>query len=291
MVVECKFKIKVYTFMGRLQRHDLERLGNCLELTLVEAADVSFHYEGRNRYSFNRIFLVISENGGDNHVHNHTAEQHLPMRKGMIIFMPGNTDLEFSFRSDMRFISFHFHLELFGHVDVFSGQTACDRLTGQDEVIDEFVEILNAPGCDIADLCRMRGEIMKLASGFINVKPLGVERLDLINSKYAAVFDYIRNRADATTGIDDLAEIAGVSRDYLSREFARDCGVTLKQYLNRNLIRRAERLLLQAGATARQVAEELHFNNEYYFSRFFKKHTGATTREYRTLLRSGPESS
>lgn len=279
----------VYTFMGRLDRHDLERLGNCLELTLVETAEVSFAFSGRNRHSFSRIFLVINERSGNNFIHNHTAHKHLRMHENMIYFMPGNTDLEFCFNPDMRFISFHFHLELFGHFDIFSGQTSCACIEDKTGIIRELSAIINAPGCDWGTLCRMRGIVTLLAGGFIDRQPAGMEKLNFLSGKYSAMFEYIRNQADARTSIDDLATIAKMTRDSLSREFSRNCDITLKQYLNRNLIQQAEKLLLEPEATARKVAERLNFNNEYYFSRFFKKNTGTTTGDYRARMQLNPK--
>jgi len=286
--MECNFKEITYTFMGRLDRHDLEQLGSCLELALLEASEVSFTFTGRNRHSFNRIFLVLHERGGNNFIRNHTpgSDQRLKMTRRMIYFMPGNTDLEFSFKADMRFISFHFHLNLFSHFDVFSGQRTCAAVPDEKGFCGELSDILNFSGYDLQNLCRLQSMLIALAGDFIEPSNAGLDRLDFLNSKYSAVFEYVRNSADATTGIDDLAEVAKMSRDSLSREFSRDCGIPLKKYLNRNLIRKAEKQLLEPKATARMVAERLKFNNEYYFSRFFKKNTGTTTRDYREQMQT-----
>lgn len=284
---------KIYIFMGKSDRHDLERLGNYLDLTLVEAAVASFPYKGRNRHAFNRLFLVVDEKGGNNFIHNHTPgfNEHLPMKKNMIYFMPCNADLQFSFNSDMTFISFHFHLELPGNFDIFQDQTSCSSLAGKCAVIKELYSILASPDCNFVNLCRMRGLLLTTAAVFIKQKPSYTNKMDFINNKYSAVFDYIRNKADASTGIDKLASIAKMSRDSLSREFSQDCGITLKDYLTRNLLRKAESLLLIPNASARKVAQLLKFNNEYYFSRFFKKNTGTTTKDYRKQMLSGFKSS
>lgn len=272
--------------MGRIDRNDLEQLGNCLELTLAEASEVSFAFTGRNRHSYSRLFLVINENGGNNFIHNHTVNQHLPMFKKMLYFMPGNTDLEFSFNPDMRFISFHFHLNLFSHFNVFSRQTHCSAIRAETDVIEELSAILNSPGCNLKNLCRLRGLVMTLAGNFIEPEKFAFDRLEFLSNKYARLFEYIRNRSDATTGIDTLAEVAKMTRDSLSREFSRDCGIPLKQYLNRSLIEKAEKLLLEPGVSARKAAKQLKFNNEYYFSRFFKKNTGTTTKDYRKQMQT-----
>jgi len=273
--------------MERLDRHDLEKLGNSLKLTLVEAALVEFFYIGRNRHSFNRLFLVLNDDGSDDcFIHNYSSGQHLPMRRGMIYFMPANADLGFSFTTGVRFISFHFHLELFGYLNIFRHRTDCAVRPDDAGMIDRLAAIIQASGWHPGGLCYLRGSVLQLAGDFLTAAGENCEMatLNALNERYGTLFEYIRRQIDAQTSIDELAEAAGMSRDTLSRKFSRDCGLTLKQYLNQALTRKAEQLLLAPGATARQVAEQLRFNNEYYFSRFFRKNTGVTTLEYRMQM-------
>ena len=49
---------------------------------------------------------------------------------------------------------------------------------------------------------------------------------------------------------------------------------------------RACDLLLREDARVREVAFELGFSNEYYFSRFFKKQTGIPPRDFKAHYRS-----
>ena len=270
----------VYTFMARLDRHDLEHLSQHLTIKIVEAAEVSFRFSGRNCHSFNRMFLVIAAGGGENFIHNHTTGRHLPMGPGKIYFMPRNTDLEFSFNPDMRFISFHFYLELFNHFDVFSMQHQCAVSSDRSGFIPELSAIIRGK-FSLSSQCRLQGIVMAQAAVFLKTETARIEKLDFITHKYAALFEFIRNTADATTSIDDLAAVVKMSRDTLSREFPRDCGITLKRYLTQSIVRRAEKMLLEPETSARMVAEALRFNNEYYFSRFFRKNTGRTAGEYR----------
>jgi AraC-like DNA-binding protein len=266
--------------MGRIDRHDLEHLSHHLTLKIAEAAEVCFQFTGRNRHSFNRMFLVIGEDGGKNFIHNHTSGQHLPMRTGIIYFIPSNTDLEFSFATDMRFISFHFYLELFNNFDVFSMQNQFATSPDSNNFIPELSAIIRGE-FTLSSQCRLQGIVMELAAVFLKAETTQAEKIYFITRKYAALFEFIKNEANAMTTIDDLAAIVRIPRDTLSREFSRDCGVTLKQYLIQAIVRHAEKLLLEPQASARAVAEALRFNNEYYFSRFFKKNTGRTPGEYR----------
>ena len=266
--------------MGKLERYDIERLSRHLNVKIVEAALANFAGKGRNNHTYNRLFLVISESGGDNYIHNHSCNEHFPMQSSHIYFIPGNTDLEYSFCFDMTFVSFHFNLELFNNYDIFSLQKNFMAISKHDFNLNRIAAYIRG-GPELNALCFLEGTVMCIASEFIQSGAGKFERLDFITRKYGPLFEYIREKADASTTVEALAEVAGITRDTLSREFSRDCGITLKQYLTRELILRAENLLLAPKTSARSVAEKLNFNDEYYFSRFFKKNTGHTPGQYR----------
>jgi AraC-like DNA-binding protein len=270
--------------MGKIRRYDIERLSRHLSINLVEALQVNFDCYGRNRHTFNRMYLIISEHGGENFIHNHSSNEHFCLRSGYIYFIPANIDLEFNFCSDMEFISFHFYLELFNNYNLFSLHKNLGKKADNTYCIKAISRQIHE-GCELEALCYLQGAVMCLVSSFIRIGAEQLERLDFITRKYGRLFEFIREKNDAKTTINTLAEVAGMSRDSLSREFSRDCGITLKHYLTRELVRHAENLLLLPDLTARNIAEKLNFSNEYYFSRFFKKNTGRTIKEYRHKVR------
>ena len=72
-----------------------------------------------------------------------------------------------------------------------------------------------------------------------------------------------------------------MSRDTLSRNFSRDFGIPLKRYLIEILVAQGEKLLRDPELRLRDIARRLRFNDEYYFSNFFKRETGTSPSEYR----------
>ena len=72
-----------------------------------------------------------------------------------------------------------------------------------------------------------------------------------------------------------------MTRDLLSNNFSRDIGIPLKKYLSNILLSRAELLLRNKELTVREIARLLNFNDEYYFSHFFRRQTGLAPGQYR----------
>jgi AraC-like DNA-binding protein len=81
-------------------------------------------------------------------------------------------------------------------------------------------------------------------------------------------------------------------QDVFSRKFTRELGLSPKAFVSRALVRKASLLLGGPGMTVKEAAGRLNFSSEYYFSRFFKQHTGLSPREFQrgngVLTRDAP---
>ena len=59
------------------------------------------------------------------------------------------------------------------------------------------------------------------------------------------------------------------------------CGRTASEAIHARRMLEARRLLLHTGLGVGAIAERLNFSDASYFVRFFKRHAGATPREFR----------
>lgn len=73
----------------------------------------------------------------------------------------------------------------------------------------------------------------------------------------------------------------GMSKEYLSKSFHREVGLTPSVYLQRYRIKQARSLLETTTLSLRAVAELTGFSDEFYLSRVFKKLTGVSPGAYR----------
>jgi AraC-like DNA-binding protein len=76
-----------------------------------------------------------------------------------------------------------------------------------------------------------------------------------------------------------LAHTVGVNKSHLSRQFRRETGLTVIEYLHKVRVDAAKRLL--ADLKVATVAEYVGFNDAYYFSRLFARFVGCPPSEYR----------
>ena len=81
----------------------------------------------------------------------------------------------------------------------------------------------------------------------------------------------------------ELARIARVSYSQLRAHFKQVQGETLKTFLIRTRLEQARLLLCDPRLTIKEVASQLDFSSEYYFSHFFRKTTGMRPSEFRLM--------
>ncbi|MCX6894723.1 MAG: AraC family transcriptional regulator [Verrucomicrobia bacterium] len=81
--------------------------------------------------------------------------------------------------------------------------------------------------------------------------------------------------------VKDLAPIAGVSYSGLRTLFYEVQHENLHDFIQRSRLSQARLLLSDPGLSIKQIAEQMQFSSEFYFSHFFKKLEGVSPRDFR----------
>ena len=266
----------------------LEQLHGCNELSLElhEAAEAAFRWSGRNRHSFHRLFLVVCGNGSSRIV-NHTGKNTVKMRTGTACFMPAGCDLEFHFEEDTFFLSFHFNLRDGSFREIFPMDSRCRVLEDQQGRISKTLSLLRQENADRVSLCRLKGVLWNWLEEILALAPMESRVPEELSPVWRRLLSFLETEAHACSTLDDFAKVAGMSADTLSRRFSHDFGIPLKRCAMRVLASKAEHLLRRDDLKIRDVSALLHFRDEYYFSRFFKKETGVSPKVFRSFARHG----
>ncbi|WP_019910881.1 AraC family transcriptional regulator [Paenibacillus sp. HW567] len=123
----------------------------------------------------------------------------------------------------------------------------------------------------------------------------GQDNLDLLPARPAEMPEIIDRQIDQAIrwislqfhqqiSIDHMASTLGYHRAHLSKAFKQKTGLSPKQYLLKTRMDKAKGLL-SGPLTIDQVASSVGFNDALYFSRQFRKFSGMSPSEYRSLLR------
>ncbi len=134
--------------------------------------------------------------------------------------------------------------------------------------------------CSIPDMrYRVLGLLLKVCRDHVVSKKKTQGLHSASSDRVKAVMTYMRKHLSKPITLDEIADYAGVSKYYLSREFKLLAGTTIFDSLN--ILRCKEaRHLLSEGATVSEAAHACGFENLSYFSRTFKKYTGKLPSDY-----------
>ncbi|MBC7960390.1 MAG: response regulator [Vallitaleaceae bacterium] len=101
--------------------------------------------------------------------------------------------------------------------------------------------------------------------------------------------EYILNNLKADITLNSISEYVHLSSAYFSRIFKEETGENFSNYLTRVRIEHAMKLLCDGVYKANEVSSIIGFNDVKYFYKVFRKHTGLTPTEYRSLKKSNEQ--
>ena len=127
----------------------------------------------------------------------------------------------------------------------------------------------------------LRGAMLMIVSHFLRQ---ATPRVWTGDDRMKRVLGYIHSRICESIDLEELSQIANVSKPYLIKLFRHEFGFSPIQYINNKKVERAQLLLYTTNMTIKEVAYTLGFNDQNYFIRMFHKVEGVTPQEYRRKL-------
>ena len=95
------------------------------------------------------------------------------------------------------------------------------------------------------------------------------------------VMEFLRLHLNGDLSLERLAEQAGFSPYHFARLFQQTTGESPHQFVLRERIEKAQRLLRETDVTLANIALEVGFANQSHFNRVFKRYLGLTPHAYR----------
>ncbi|MDX9981704.1 MAG: helix-turn-helix transcriptional regulator [Lentisphaeria bacterium] len=259
--------------------HAIERLNNLLDLDIDHVETLSFDFHQVLRYPRNILsFALAAEAGAGDYYEDVGNGAKLVFEPGFVYLLPVGSTVRFERSQRTRTVTLHFSLELVRGIDLLSQMDGCVRF--YDPAAVERMRLCLEDPDKLRAACGIRQEVLRICHQFW---PRQVPDYDAVAGEtYAEVFRLIRRHGDAALGVGDLAALMHQRQDVFSRSFKRAFGVPPGTVLRNALLRRVSGLLLDRGRSVKDVARELRFSSEFYLSRFFKKCTGLSPRDYRS---------
>lgn len=114
-----------------------------------------------------------------------------------------------------------------------------------------------------------------------------LNRKNIKNPLIHQVKDYIFSHIHEQLMVRNIARYIGVSPNYLSEQFSRFEGVTLKQYIIDEKIKSSEYLLKFTDYSLQEISSFCAFSSQSRFSVYFQRKNGITPAKYRKMYQKG----
>lgn len=105
--------------------------------------------------------------------------------------------------------------------------------------------------------------------------------LAINDSEVAQAIRYIRNNTNKSIQVENVAEVAGLSRRSLHSRFKKAIGLSVSGEIRKSKIEHIERMLIDTNLSIAQVALAMGYSGIEKLSRFFTREKGVTPSEFR----------
>lgn len=157
--------------------------------------------------------------------------------------------------------------------------------TNAEDIITAFENIIKTSDTSDFSVLDRNAEMTKLLSA--SLKRIGSDNIrlakDTPNDKFIAIDAYIKEHITEKITVDDLARLVHFHPNYFIKFFTKYYGVPPHQYITREKLDYAKKLLEDTDLTLEAIADKLKYNSAFHFSSTFKKKNGFSPSTYRSL--------
>ena len=169
-----------------------------------------------------------------------------------------------------------------GQVRDFQVKASDADITTARHIIDTIWHIVHQSDYNRQTVSSLVTAMMHLYDG---VYQRHTDKLQASQSREQTIFDrfiqLVNQHYAEQHQISYYADRMCLTERYLSTIIRQTSGVTAKEWIDRALITRIKVELMHTSKSITQIADELHFPNPSFFSKYFKRLVGITPGEYR----------
>lgn len=156
-------------------------------------------------------------------------------------------------------------------IDEFVGKDF--KSFNKEKILKELVNLR-----EISDMKNCVSMVLKSFTNYISSYKRS-KNIDVVEK----VKSYIENNYMNDISLDDLARYVSMSSFYLSRIFSKVEDTNIKEYIIKLRMEKAKSMLIEGNKSVKQIAFEVGYVDQNYFSKAFKKYTSVPPKEYCNL--------
>ncbi|MDA3925279.1 MAG: AraC family transcriptional regulator [Kiritimatiellae bacterium] len=211
----------------------------------------------------------------------------LDLKPGMAYFLPGKTPLQRRCRTRGRVLFIKFRCEWFPGVDpLLDWAERVPMLIGAFDKQEWQPWLSENRKVDINAILKLHSQVENYLATILPPMDDFLSRHIEKHTRFAKIFKIVEEKLGADLRISTLAKTHGTNPHAFSMAFSNCMQMTPKEYLNQRLNQEATQLMTGTDMNIKEIAYQLRFSDEFYFSRFFNKMNGLSPSQYRALFRA-----
>ncbi|MBR3087357.1 MAG: helix-turn-helix transcriptional regulator [Kiritimatiellae bacterium] len=273
-----------------LSRRDdsFSAVGSSLRMEIGPVYSGEWAGEWRSRMPLARMFYVLAP--GDARGVLSDAGGSLPLLGNTWAFLPPGREIHHRQGSGIEVVSVHFRITLRGRTDMFLNTPLRGGAAPEFREVFANVAQHRAEAGDGGLGClpcgfSLRGALWTLigrvAADEWPELSRGMER----DAEFARLFEAVEAEPERAFSVAEMARIVNEGESAFAKHFRSSMGMSPHAWLGEIRARATAEALLDNGVTVADVAERFGFGNEFYFSRFFKRHFGSSPSVWRRQMK------
>ena len=209
----------------------------------------------------------------------HYRDKQIDLLPGNIYLIPSELDYGYSCPDECFKLFCHFTLIRHDYQDVFAKVDQCIILENRMETVNEVIRLFEKGD---PESC-VRLKMILQQSAFEGILKSGIdfsqfaEHSPLIED----AIDYIIANCRITLSAAEIADKLCVAPATLQKQFKKEVGTPLGQYIQKMVLRRAEIDIRNTDTLIKEISESYGFSDQFYFHRLFYKHYHMSPSTYR----------
>lgn len=205
------------------------------------------------------------------------------LRPKYVYLIPAGLVYHYHCESHMEKWYFHINIRMPDGFDLFEGSHACYQRTLSEEEMERVGRYYDAVSMDAVFL--LQGIVTEIVGDMIRIAGLSGKEVHTYSPLLQKLFAYVGNAVSSQLNVAELAQYLNISPSTLAKRFKKETGRSIGTYLDQMLLNQACQLLLTTELSVGQIADRLEFCDQFYFSRYFKRHQGETPTSYRNRMK------
>lgn len=202
------------------------------------------------------------------------------LRPGYVYLIPNGLSYDCFCEEYLEKVYIHINVRLGSGLELFNGCSRYYELPVSEGLLQQMKEWMTSGR--VEDYFHLQGEIYHAVGRFAEAAGIS----DKVNRRYSkmvtGVFELLQQSRMSAT-VQELAEGLSVSESTLAKNFRKETGMSIGMYREQLIMSRARQLLASGKLPIGEIAEELGFCDQFYFSRYFKQRQGMMPRRYRAV--------